>query len=382
MQSGYANRFNAMKQLLILLGLLVSLVVTWAFIEVVFLGARVPAHWFGAAPTTLAELSIGGNYDAIVADSQQAAQEAETAAEHRIAKQAEAYGRFMQGSVTDRVEAVRIARDQYVSAQTDAQRAKAINQILEMVTTSKSTDVFNEVFGNEPFSKYYSEKVYSRAVAGLAQESYAYQPSVIARAFTLIPHSDPLVSAKAGSLNKEKAAEHVQAIRMGLADMEQAYAAELLGPLSDVQRVTLPLTYWYWHSYFASAAARVDTSFSPRAEQAYRELFAYYDATRDSSGNPLPILEVRMPDYHMFYVRFLLDVQGNSSRDEAAQHVRAVIDMVSADPALHEPGYIAKLRGLASGNATGQVTGMRLLRQAADVYPPFKDFVRGYGVEL
>jgi hypothetical protein len=88
---------------------------------------------------------------------------------------------------------------------------------------------------------------------------------------------------------------------------------------------------------------------------------------------------------HWDYAYLLLSLHdGNEEhRQLARQHIKALVQLFTANPQNYESGHLGYLRQVASQiQKTGTSAGLPELQMFADASPEFKTFVKQYGIDL
>jgi hypothetical protein len=337
-----------------------------------------------SAPSSkdLAQISLGNDYNAILQKTQQVSSTASQTTFNEAQADA-AYANFMLGSPEQRLEAISIARQQYLTATTPGEKARFLDQVANFVTVAKTSDVFNAVFNNEPFKKFNKNGQFSASVAALEQESYNDRHSVVAAGYILFPHVAALTNLDGNyQLTDAQKKEHAKAIADGIPAITQAYQEEVARMTSNPWGVQTPYSYYHWLAYLYGAASRGDPQYEKLAKQNYEALFSYYDSVKGPDGGPLPVLQSRTYEDRMAYARLLLFIGGADNIAAADEQIKMVIQMASSDPNPSQNIYIALLKNIAAGNTLTQTYSVGVMQQTANAYPPFKNFVAKYGVVL
>jgi hypothetical protein len=373
----------------------ITAVLSLAALVLLLVGGTAFLYWKGVSIPGLSKTSpsvlqiqqqmIGGDFATLTQDSTIALQNAPNQKTYDTAQAAQAYAEFMQGTSAGRLDGVRIAKDRYTSAKTDAQKGSAIDQLIQFVTVSRTNEVYGAVFYNPPFNVYYKKDDYTGTIARLAQESYNYQPSLVSAFYRILPYEAALTNwDKIYTLTADQKKADVQAIKGGLPLLDAAYASEKAATAGSPLAVLVPYTYYNWESILYSAMTTVDSQYAPNARQSFESLFSYYDSTKGADGRAPAILELRIYENYLSYARFLMGQGTPDDLTQARAQLAALVQTISADPQLHEHGYIAYLRSVAKqqGSSATQTAVVRQLKLYANLYPPFGDFVGQYGVVL
>ncbi len=299
----------------------------------------------------------------------------------------EAYAKFMSLDPADKLEAVRILEELYVSNQNSpVVRARAINMLTQMMVTSNSKAIFNAVFKSDSFNRYLHEGDALASISDLSKASYALQPTELGVAYALMEHWGKLTNYdKLYKLTDAEKKEHARLIAEAMPLLDAAHASDVQ-EVGESERASLTnLMYYYWAGYMYGAAARGDAQYEDEAKLYFEKLFEYYPTQVGADGKPFAALELRMPGYHFAYAMFLIRMGGDENIANGKTHLQSAMDIVNANPSYHEHGFVEKIRRVANASFDGldeSSVKSRSFQKAADVYPPFRDFARTYGLIL
>jgi hypothetical protein len=278
---------------------------------------------------------------------------------------------------------VRKLQQQYDVATTSVERAYIINKTLHIFTSSRSQELFDTIFTQPPFAQFNKGGNFAESIGALGEESYRLAPTVDAVVYTVWPDFTAITNLDRNyHLTSKERKEHAAVILAAMPKLQTGYSAEQVTAKDEDASVTLPMEFSFWSGYLYGVMARVDPAYIPQAQEHYRDVFSYYDKTRATDGTPLSSLEVHMPEYHISYALMLISVNRAGDGTEAADHVKAAVDMMKEHPSVHEQGYISFLRNLAASDSGFNTARLRSLGKVALVYPPFRDFAAQYGVKL
>jgi|GEM_PF-7055205 len=316
----------------------------------------------------LTKLRLGDDYQLLAQKAEEAAASASDNSTYNLARSNEAYAKFMLGDTKSQIEAIEIAKEQYASPTSPpAEKARAINQMLSFITTSGKDELFEAAFKEGPFASHYKPGDKIGSIASLAKESFELRANVMSQAFVMQADADPLLNAsKRKVLTDRQKKDHADTLLAAMPTLKSAFEQEMARYTSgQTARITLPLAYHYWTSYFYGAAAYVYPEYLTNSREATKELFAYYDANKEVAA-----LESQMPQYYMQYANALLLIGGEERRKEAVIYIQKTMDMISANPDSHQV-YIQKMK-------SGSVDG--ILRRAVKAHTPFSEFLKQFGV--
>jgi hypothetical protein len=333
-----------------------------------------------------AEKSLGADFESLALEASQAASRSDDPNKVIGAKATEAYGRFMSLDPEQKLEAVRVVGQLYKDNPNSPEvQARAINMLTQMVVTSDSEEIFNAVYGSEPFAQYRKEGDYLGSIAALSQASYDIYPTGLGIVFTLIDEAGKLVNKdKKYALTEAEKQTYAKTIADSMQTLQQAHETDLRSVADSPRAALTKFVHYFWSAYLYAAAARGNKQYEQNAKQFFEQLFAFYDSEKGQNGKPIPALEIRVPAHHMTYALFLIRMGGEENIAKAKEHIAKAISIIEANPAYHEHGYIQKLRNAANESfvAVNEEVETRSMQRAADVYPPFKEFAKKYGLVL
>lgn len=294
-----------------------------------------------------------------------------------------AYATFLNPDVQKRLTAVQLARERYLAATENNQRAQAIDQLIQFVVAARTHEIYEAVFAQPPFLVHRKEGDYPASIASLAKESYNSRPSVVSAAYQLLPSLAALTNwDREYELTAKDRARHVRIIVVGLPllDVGLEKDTELVGDTPGA--IAIPYTYHRWVSHIYGRLALEDASYAPKALDLYEAALAFYDGTRRADGTYPPILLTRFHEVRVSYAAFLIALGGEDNLIKAQALLTSVIQVIEQNPQAHEGGYLSFLRSVAASNTVTHDADLALLRLLVDAHPPFGAFIRKYGVVL
>lgn len=332
----------------------------------------------------ISQMNIAGNYDELLVSAREMAEVARSQEEYNDAKAAESYGLYMSGVTDSQLQAARLAKQRYIeNPGHPIEQAHAINQLLAYMMSSKKTSIIEEVFAGEPFQDLYKKDDLPGSISRLAEKSLSLEPSVDAAAYALLQYWGPLINwDKKYTWETGEARPNV--LRIVYSGMKRLDAAYQSGARSDDPEAQLvaPFHYYYWKGYLYGIAARYNDTWMDESVENYELMFKYFSETKGADGKPVPSLEILVPRYHISYALMLITVGGEAKYDDARMHIEEAMQMLAANPKLHERGYVAYLKGLGKGESSTATSGLKSLAKISKVHPPFKEFLKQYGVVL
>lgn len=294
-----------------------------------------------------------------------------------------AYATFLNPDDQKRLAAVQIARERYLAAKENNQRAQAIDQLIQFVVAARTHEMYEAVFAQPPFLVHRKEGDYAGSIASLAKESYNSRPSVISAAYQLLPNLAALTNwDREYELTEAERARHVRIIEAGLPLLDIGLEKDmaLVGETPGSAAVTY--THHRWVSHIYGRLALEDAAYVSKAHERYEAALAFYESTKRADGTYPPILLSRFHEVRVSYAAFLIALGGENNLAKAQSLLTSVAQIIERNPQAHEGGYLSFLRSVAAGNTVTRDADLALLQSLADAHPPFGAFIRKYGVVL
>lgn len=335
-----------------------------------------PADFYKSMKDVASLIQSGASKDAI-GKAVELAQNAPSASDQASAIRTQSYAYFTSGTTTAQVQAVRIMKDQYRRDQgIPTEQAKDISVLLEFITASREQQVFNAVFSEE-FLPYRVGSNVNASIEQLAAYAYSLHPTTGAIFQLALPKAAALVDQNS-TLTAAQKKENADAVIKFLTEAAAAYADESKSGSKD--NIMLPLKYYYWMAFLWGDVAKVYPERLKDSEEAFQAGIKYYDATLDENGKHYPSLEVRMPILYHAYASTLYNVDKTGRAADIKSNLDKIIEMVNANPSLHETQYIAQIHRAAEGsNISTNGGGFRKLGR---FYKPYADFLAKYGLKI
>lgn len=288
-----------------------------------------------------------------------------------------ALSEFLAGSKEQRIGAIRLTKQNFLSQDGNARRqASEINILLGYIRSANEQYVFEEVFSGEPFQKFFVKDKRLKSIKNLAEYSYGLDTSTEAL-YRIADYQRSIVLNSSGALEKKKAID---------ATVQTLHKADLLYPRELAEVKGLPfdymveLRYYLWESYIYGELALADPVYLDISEKMSDKMFNLYETRRDASGNKIALIAARVTDVYLNYARYLYTVKGMSRIDDVRSHLDSLIAVINEHPSWHQGSYLALVRKMATDGIAGKRSrSYQQYVELANIHEPFKRFLESYG---
>jgi hypothetical protein len=359
----------------------IALFMFWAYLQYVASVAIKQSNASLGAITSTTDQLLMGNLDSAqsLARSVQ-----ETNADARVQVQArglEATALYLSGDTEERLKAIALLKQNYLDASgTPQSKASIINSLLGYISNSREQAIFESIFTGAPFDIFRVEGDYTGSIRKLANQSLGLYPTSYAIFQASLHDLAPLVNYdKTYTINDAEKRKHAEAI---IADIKRADALFAQERSRTGLAVREPATYYYWKGLLWGAVATVQPEHLADSKEAYGQLVAYYETTRDKNGATIPYIRILVPYAYSGYANALARVDAEKYKKEIVKQLDLYMAEVKGNEKVHESGVIAHIKNVAKSTTATQTYTISNYKRLAAIYPAYKQFLAGYGLEL
>lgn len=359
----------------------IALFLFWTYLQYVASVATKQSDASLGAITGTTDQLLNGNLDSAQSLAKSAQ---ETSADKRVQVQArglEATALYLSGDTEERLKAVALLKQNYLDVSgTPQSKAAIINSLLGYISNSREQAIFESIFAGAPFDIFRVEGDYTGSIRKLANQSLGLYPTSYAIFQASLHDFAPLVNYdKTYSVTDAEKQKHAEAI---VADIKRADALFAQERSRTGLAIREPATYYYWKGLLWGAVATVQSEHLADSKEAYDQLVAYYEATRDKSGATIPYIRILVPYAHSGYANALARVDAEKYKKDIVKELDLYMAEVKGNEKIHESGVIAHIKNVVKSTTATQAYTIANYKRLAAIYPEYKQFLAGYGLEL
>lgn len=291
---------------------------------------------------------------------------------------------FWSGVSGNRLEAIHMAKQQYISAVDFPEiQANIINKLISY-TSFGDVAVAKEIFIGEPFQSLNSATSTVLSLRNLAELSISLYPTSEAYLSLASYHARQLIQHKNGTdkISNKTRDKHVAAILDSIAKSDVLFESEKEKASGRSFGILYEPQFFFNEGYLYGVVAFFRPEYLAKSDAAFKKVIEHFNATRDENGNTYPLLEARLPYTYLDAAIFDHEIGGTSRKADVEASLKALVTLVTANPQRHTTfiSHIAR----AKDDATTWSSLVRRVRleALAKISPEFKVFLIQNGWEL
>jgi hypothetical protein len=274
-------------------------------------------------------------------------------AETRKAAQATlALSSFSSGDREARIAAVRLMKDKFASANTDLERALALNALLAYILTGEDAYVLDEVFAGEPYASLRVEGDMPTSLRKLAEFSLSFYETPQALQRVAFWYAARLTNFdKKYTLTKTERTQYQDTVVTLIQRIDRSY--------DDYQNATtytypfqLTTSRAFWDTYLYATLARTGrVEYLAKSKESLDELVRIAQMTTGEDGKPIPLASLLVPEARLIYATALHIIKKDASVDEVRAQLDAAVDFTQENLELEAGNFIALIKTIAAAPA-------------------------------